>query len=536
MENVSLKQSENPEFPISKQNSTSRSQRLIANTFWSFTTRCSPIVLHFFTTPYVVSQLGVDAYAVYAMIFVVLGYFGFLNLGLSKAVIKFVAEAIGRSDRETARQLVVTALGLYVVLGLIGASLLFALSEWIISSVLQIPVELQADALIAFRVSAAIFLLNIPTQALVAVPKASERFDISGRFEMGMVASQTLSSVAVLAAGGGLKEVAIALGAVTIVGSTVAAIIAVRLLPLRPILSGFRTESLKRILQFGGVVTAEGVLIVFAARINSLIIGIFQPIGTFAYYSVAEGIASRVSSLPQSVNETILPSFSRLDGERRPDLLSSLFLRATRYVVLITIPFFFLFLVFPDKFLGFWLGPDFASEGANVLRVLGTGYLVSFWGYPTIAVARGMNRPGVSIRWQAIIGVINVSLCFLLIPPFGILGAAFAWSIHRFGIIPLFIHSIGKELLGIYAARLWRESFLKPLLVGIVFLSGAVGCRPMIGSLVELIGVLGVLTALYLVVCYWVALDNTDRIEAQRFVRKSRLWTLIHARYARWNS
>jgi len=508
----------------------SRSQTLIGNTLWSVTTRCWPIALHFFTTPYVVSHLGVDTYAVYAMIFIILGYFGFLDLGLSKAVIKFVAEAVGRSDHETARCLIVTALGLYFVLGLAGGALLFALSGSIITRVLQIPSELQNDALFAFRVSAAIFLLNMPTQALIAVPKAFERFDISGKFEMGMGTTQTLSAVAALAAGGGLKEVALAIAATNVIGISFAAFIAVRLLPLRPLVSGFQVKSLRRLLKFGGVVAGEGILIVLAARINSLIIGIFLPIGSFAYYSVVEGISSRVSSLPQSINETVFPSFSQLDAANRQDLLKSLFLRATRFVAVITTPFFFLFLAFPDKFLGFWLGPDFAVEGANVLRVLGSAYLVTFWGYPSIAAARGMNRPGLSVRWQALIGVLNVALCFALIPSFGILGAAIAWSVHRFFIIPLFICSVGKTLLSIEAGTLIRDTFARPLVVGIPFLALAVLCRPMVTSLVMLIVVMAGLTVAFLSACYYFALDDLDRNEAQNFLRGRLIWKLKYSR------
>jgi O-antigen/teichoic acid export membrane protein len=483
-------------------------------------TRLWPIALHFFTTPYVVTKLGTDAYGVYAFIFIVLGYFVFLDFGLSKAVIKFVAESAGNNDKERARSIVITALAFYLFIGIIGSIFLYLISGWLVTSVLNIPSKLLTDAIFAFQISATIFFSSMLLQVLIAVPKALARFDLSGKIEITIVTVQTLGPVITITAGGSLKEIAIVIAITTFVTMVLSAIIAIRLLPLWPLKSGYKLHILKLLLKFGGIVATNGILIMLSSRINGFILGIFHPISSFAYYSIAENISSKISNLPRSINETIFPAFSHLGSIGRQDLLKSLFIRSTRYIVLITIPFFILFLVYADKFLEYWLGIEFAEKGAMALQILGAAHLVSFWAYSSVAAARGLNRPDIPLKWEAIIASINFFLCITLTPQYGILGVAIAWSVHRIIVIPLAIRYVGTKIICLSGKIILRECFVNPIFIGVVFFIIAYAARPVVNSMLMLISFMAMLTLLYYFFSYVLVLDNIDRVEVQKFLLK----------------
>ena len=72
-----------------------------------------------------------------------------------------------------------------------------------------------------------------------------------------------------------------------------------------------------------------------------------------------------------------------------------------------------------------------------------------------------------------------------------------------------------------------RESFCRRLLIGAFFILISVGCRPLFGSLIELIAAMGVLTLCYFAVCFQFAMDDIERNAAQKFVRGGKFWTQI---------
>ena len=77
------------------------------------------------TVPLYLDVVGIDRYGVLTICRVVLGYLGFLDLGLGPAVPQKIA-AVGESNTEAAEAVFWTAMWLSLAAGLIGAILLFA--------------------------------------------------------------------------------------------------------------------------------------------------------------------------------------------------------------------------------------------------------------------------------------------------------------------------------------------------------------------------------------------------------------------------
>ena len=126
--------------------------------------------------------------------------------------------------------------------------------------------------------------------------------------------------------------------------------------------------------------------------------------------------------------------------------------------------------------------------------------------------------------------VLNIVLSFALIPSFGIVGAAWAWAVHRFFVMPAFIHGAGKQLFGISMPTLWRESFSRPLMLGSVFLLLSVAFRSFAVSFPALVLVLSALTFAYVGACYFFAIDDTDRAEARKFLQGRKVWLLSRSK------
>ena len=127
------------------------------------------------TIPVLIRGLGTDRFGVLTLVWMVLGYFSLFDLGLGRALTKLVAERLGLGLEGDIPDLVWTALGLMMALGLAGTALVILIAPWLVRGVLQIPGPLQGESLVAFYLLAASLPFLIVTAGLRGVMEAYQR-------------------------------------------------------------------------------------------------------------------------------------------------------------------------------------------------------------------------------------------------------------------------------------------------------------------------------------------------------------------------
>src|SRR4249919_3286098 len=96
------------------------------------------IAVSLVTIPIYVHHLGYARYGVLTIAWILVGYFGFLDLGLSRVSINALAKLRDASQPDRARVLL-TTLSLSLGFGLVGAALLFVVGGYMFEYVLSIP-------------------------------------------------------------------------------------------------------------------------------------------------------------------------------------------------------------------------------------------------------------------------------------------------------------------------------------------------------------------------------------------------------------
>ena len=496
-----------------------RSHKIINTSLFNLTSSLWLTVLHFFTTPFIVNKLGVDAYGIYSVMFVVIGYFGFMELGLGRAIIKFIAEFHAKKDYDSIKKAIGSALLVYCLMGVIGAVLIYLLTDLFITSVFKIPPGLKNTARWAFYFSAVGFLLNMPCNVFGAIPKALQRFDITNKIDIIFGSLQTIGSVCLLYLGFSLLSLVILNIIISFLSICTYVAVVKRTFPFIPIAAGFNAGIMKDLFRFGSMVTIDSLLVMLSGRINSFFVGIFLPISSLTYYVIPDSLASRVSFIPRSVSHAAFPLFSELHGLSSQESLRELFLRSTKIIVILTLPFMMLFTFFANKLLGFWIGKQFAENGTLILQLIGPAYILSFWAYISVEGARGLNKPAFPAKLQLVFSIINVILCFALIPSFGIVGAALAWSLHRYLLIPFFIGIIATKLFGISFSRLWNEGFKKSFGLVIFMMVISYPLSQWVNSLFTLVLSFVAISLLAFVGGYFIVMDERDRTTTLEFLR-----------------
>ena len=125
-----------------------------------------------------------------SIVWVLLGYFGFLDLGLSRAAINALAKLRDAPQPERARVLLTTMV-LNVGFGLVGAVLLFVVGGYLLEHVLSVPEELKPEVARALPWIACLFPMALFSGVGIGALESRERFLLANLFQMlGMSLSQ----------------------------------------------------------------------------------------------------------------------------------------------------------------------------------------------------------------------------------------------------------------------------------------------------------------------------------------------------------
>ena len=152
------------------------SRLLVRNTGFNFFGQAGPLVIAIFTIPILIKGLGIDRFGVLTLAWVLIGYFGLFDLGMGRALTKFVAERIGTGQEEGLPVLVWTSLFIMFVFGMVGTVVMIVLSPWLVRRALNIPMGLHRETLYAFYLIALCIPVVITTAGIRGILEAKQRF------------------------------------------------------------------------------------------------------------------------------------------------------------------------------------------------------------------------------------------------------------------------------------------------------------------------------------------------------------------------
>jgi len=166
------------------------------------------------------------------------------------------------------------------------------------------------------------------------------------------------------------------------------------------------------------------------AYIDTLILGAFRPEVQVGVYSAVMTLARLILVVSAAVTYIFLPVAARLQGQGDMATLKEMFVTTTRWIMIFTVPIFFILALLPTDSISTVFGPGYTG-GASALVLITAGALVSVVFGPVNAALAGLGSTRPLLVSTGISAGANVALSFLLIPTYGLMGAAVAWTVAR---------------------------------------------------------------------------------------------------------
>lgn len=441
---------------------------LIKNIGYNFLIQVCLLLLFMITTPIVIHGLGNEAYGILSIVLVIVGYFGFLDLGMTQASVKFLSEHLARGEKKQVYQVVSTSIFTNLVLGVLGGILIALFAPLFAEKIFKVSPSFQDEAKLAFYIFAVGFPAVLIQGTLQAIPTAFQRFDIINIINGIAGTLQALGAMTLVLLGFGLREVVISYLIVRILSASFYLFILHNLLPdfqLRPM---WHRPTFVRLIHFGGWVLVSTLVGPLMVNFDRVFIGSLLSVVAVTYYVVPYGMVSKLGIIYGSAMPVLFPAFS--ERAALPDKASfkSLLLRSTEFLLVTLTPLVLIVIVFAGEILKVWMGADFAQRSAVVAQILAFTILVN--GFATIpyTAVQGAGRPDITAKFHLIELPVYIGLCLLLIPLLGINGAALAWAIRATMDVSLLFY-FAKKLTSLKLQEIFSNSFKLKFSIVLVF-------------------------------------------------------------------
>ncbi|MGC2194103.1 MAG: flippase [Terriglobales bacterium] len=479
--------------------------------------------------PKLVAYLGNTRFGLFSLAWVVIGYLAFLDIGVNRAATKFLSEYLATGNEQSVPQLVRLAILTNLGLGLLGGIVVALASPYFIHSVLHISQALDNEARWTFYIVAFAVPVSLLHGILRAVLTSYQRFGWIN--SVNLLATTAQWSLAVLLAWKGAQVSLVVL--VTVIARLLATsgygLIVHRLLPAGSSHNSYSLEHLRELVHFGGWVSVSQVISPILVYFDRVLIASLVSLGAVTLYTIPYEMMTRLRVIPSSLAATLYPAFSERGTKGQELYLQQLYERSIRCLLLLLLPAtIFLVLLAPDL-LTIWLGQALNHETATVMEILGFGVLANGLSYVPYNMLQAVGRPDITGKFHLIELPPYLLLCLVLIPRFGIAGAAMASTI-RFAIDFALLFWAADKQSGCTFQGVWTKPLRRILFLGLALAGLLVAIRMGVESSKLRIG-LGLVSGLLYAVASWIfAIGDFEKPRISAALRK--LWDRPEAQLA----
>jgi len=406
------------------------SGRLLAkNAVWNLVGACAPVLVAVLCLPMLKTSLGTDRLGIIALAWVVVGYFGFFDLGLARALTKLVAEKLGEKRPEDIPALVWTSLYLMASIGLAVAMAAMFLVPRLVQRLLKVPPELEHETIRAFYWISLSFPVVILTAGLRGVLEALQRFRLATLIRIPLGVFTYLGPILVLPFSHSLVPIM----AVLALGRTAAGVAHLwacfRVLPSLRNSYSFHPSFVGPLFRFGSWMTVSNVVGPIMVSFDRFLIGSIVSVAAVAFYAVPNEVVTRLSLVPGALVGVLFPAFSTSAVSDRPRLVF-LFESAMKYIFLAMFPVTLILVTFAPAALQFWLGSEFARQSSLVAQILAVAIFINGLAQIPFAHVQSAGRADITAKLHLMELPFYLVALIVLAKSMGIRGVACAWLLR----------------------------------------------------------------------------------------------------------
>ncbi|MGH9469889.1 MAG: oligosaccharide flippase family protein [Terriglobia bacterium] len=421
------------------------------------------MVIGFLIAPFILHHLGDEAYGLYFLILSLTGYYGLLDLGIRSSVVKYVASYNATGDQEGLNRLINTTLFSYSVLGAFILVLTLVGSAYV-DHFFRISPAFLRTARLLFVITGVGMAINFPLGVFSGILEGLQKFYLVNPVYITVYMLRAGLVVIFLERGYGLLTLALITVGVSAIGYNVGcAFLAVRATRID---WGFRfvnRKSLRLVINYGLITFAITLAGIIRGSVDNIVIGVFISSSAITFYSIGAKLVDYLPRLVRQLSHIFIPIASHLDATADARLIEKLFVEGNRACAFIVFPLAAILVIIGKPLIALWMGPKYVSSSYTILMILLVPTVLWFSQNASTQILYGLNRHKWIAKMRLADAIASLTLCLLLVKPFGITGVAVGLSIP-WAVVSIFFFA--PHLCKMFNAPLLRtllRSYVVPL-------------------------------------------------------------------------
>lgn len=436
---------------------------LVKNTLLNLLGYGSPLVVAVFSIPRIIQGMGTERFGILTLAWVLIGYFGLLDMGLGRALTVIVAEKLGADQTDDIPATIWTALFAMLLIAVALSATALLCSHWIVYDILKIPAAIEQETDQAFMLLACFTPVVILSVGFRGILEAYQRFDIVNAVRIPLGIFSFIAPLAVIPFSINLQWVILVLCVGRGAAAGVQFILCCKIIPDLHRNFAIAPQKFRILMRYGGWMTVTNIINPLLVNVDRLFIGSLVSITAVAFYATPCEIITKLTLVSGALMSVLFPAISssyHVDRHRSAFLLE----RGLKYIFIAIFPMVLLIVAFAPEGLAFWLDERFLQHSTLVTRILAIGILFACMGQIPYAFIQGAGRSDLTGKLHLIELLPHIILVVLSIHWAGIAGAAAIWTL-RFIIDTIAMYLIAQKLTGSH--RLMAKPTLAAVLLGV---------------------------------------------------------------------
>lgn len=407
-------------------------------------------------------NLTLEDFGLFYSVFAFLGMFGvFKSLGFDRSLAKFIPEFMHKKNYNQIKSSIIYVSAVQLLTNTIVIIGIYLLSDYLSQNFFRSP-----QAGIVLKLMAIAFFLD----SFVLVLKFAFQGFKKMTYFAGIDAVKMLLVIVIILIGIGMNYGILAPVAAYVI-TPIIVILVFGFVLLRRIFPGFlklkfiyEGKLIRKISRYSIFAMSAGVGMVILGYTDTILLTYFSGLTSVALYNVALPTAKVLMYFPRSIAGILFPLISELWAKKEKALIREGIESLYKYTIIIIIPPVFMILSFSDLLIDILFGKDYVLA-SGALKILSIGMIFAVLYVVNINFFLGIGKPEINNLIVYSAALFNLAANFVMIPLFGIVGAAISTTISYFIMMLIGLVKIRKFIKIKFPVKTWVKTFM----AGIIF-------------------------------------------------------------------
>jgi O-antigen/teichoic acid export membrane protein len=373
---------------------------------------------------------GPELYGLYSLTLMIFGWLTALaSLGLVDGLVRYTSLYRGQKQENKINFIFKTSLIISIFSSILAAFLLFFLAEFISISIFH-----NAELIIFLKFFAILIPFAIISRLYLSIIRAYEKISVYSFLNNIVYTGTILISILLFIFLGIEKNLSIIFS--YFLGPISVLIIAYlffrfklsKLLFKKELDDKEKAKTRYALLSYSWPLMFLGIFTTIFYWVDSFTIGYFQGVTEVGFYNAAIPIVALLGILPDLFMQLFLPLITKEYSKNNSEVITQLSKQVSKWIFLLNIPVFLLIFIFPGAIINILFGEQYLVA-ETALRILSVGGIISSVIGLSCTLISAIGRSKLVLGNIILVTIINLLLNFLLVPEYGINGAAIATTI-----------------------------------------------------------------------------------------------------------